>query len=82
MNSDNLEHQALEILEFLNEFPFEQYAPITRDFTNLTANASLYAIRHRELGLLYVGKTRVFKRTISRRSQSLSLVMARLLQLR
>ncbi len=47
MNSDNLENQALEILEILNEFPFEQCAPIIRDFTNLTANASLYAIRHR-----------------------------------
>lgn len=58
MNSEPLEKQALAILEFLNGCPFEQCAPITRDFTNLTANASLYAIRHRELGLLYVGKTR------------------------
>jgi hypothetical protein len=82
MNSDHLENQALAILDFLSGYPFEQCAPITRNFTNLTANASLYAIRHRELGLLYVGKTGVYKRTISRRSQSLSLVMARLLQLR
>jgi hypothetical protein len=80
MNPDHLESQALAILDFLNGCPFEECAPITRDFTNLTANASLYAIRHRELGLLYVGKTRVYERTISRRSQSLSLVMARLLQ--
>ena len=53
-----LETQALEILESLNRAPFEQCTPITREFKNLTANASLYVIRHRELGLLYVGKTR------------------------
>jgi hypothetical protein len=58
MSSDNPEAQALAILEFLNGVPFDQCAPITRDFKNLTANASLYVIRHRELGLLYVGKTR------------------------
>jgi hypothetical protein len=58
MNSDPLENQALEILEFLNGLPFEQCASITREFTNLTANASIYAIRHREFGLLYLGKTR------------------------
>ena len=58
MNSDHLEAQALAILESLNRTPFEQCTPITREFKNLTANASLYVIRHRELGLLYVGKTR------------------------
>ena len=57
MNSDHLEAQALAILESLNRTPFEQCTPITREFKNLTANASLYVIRHRELGLLYVGKT-------------------------
>jgi hypothetical protein len=58
MSSDHPEAQALAILEFLNGVPFDQCAPITRDFKNLTANASLYVLRHRELGLLYVGKTR------------------------
>lgn len=58
MNSDNLEAQALAILESLNRVPFDQCSLITREFKNLTANASLYVIRHRELGLLYVGKTR------------------------
>jgi hypothetical protein len=58
MNSDNPEAPALAILEFLNGVPFDQCAPITREFKNLTAKASLYVIRHREFGLLYVGKTR------------------------
>jgi hypothetical protein len=58
MNSNNLEAQALAILEFLYSAPFDQCAPITREFKNLTSNASLYVLRHWELGLLYVGKTR------------------------
>ena len=58
MNSDDLVAQALAILESLSKEPFDQCLPITREFKTLTANASLYAIRHRNLGLLYVGKTR------------------------
>lgn len=56
--SDDLEVQALAILNSLTSTPFEQCIPITRSLENVTANASIYAVRHRELGLLYVGKTR------------------------
>ena len=56
--NDNLEVQGLAILEWLVNTPFEQCFPLTRDFKALTANASIYAVRHRSLGLLYVGKTR------------------------
>jgi hypothetical protein len=56
--SENLETQALEILEWLVNTPFEQCSLLTRDFKTLTANASIYAVRHRSFGMLYVGKTR------------------------
>jgi hypothetical protein len=58
MNSNNLESEALAILELLTNTPFEQCTPITSSWQTVTANASLYAIRHQGLGLLYVGKTR------------------------
>jgi hypothetical protein len=58
MDSHELEAQALAILEMLVNIPFAQCSPITRDFKAIPANASIYAIRHQTLGLLYVGKTR------------------------
>lgn len=61
MNSNNLESQAKIILESLVATTFEQCLPITRDFRLLTVKASLYAVRHREDGLLYIGKTRYTK---------------------
>lgn len=56
--TQELEAQALAILDSLVSVPFDQCIPITRSFKNVTANASIYAVRHREIGLLYVGKTR------------------------
>jgi hypothetical protein len=56
--SDEAELQAIAILEALVNTPFDQCAPITRDFKAITASASIYLVRHRDLGLLYVGKTR------------------------
>ncbi|NJP12486.1 MAG: GIY-YIG nuclease family protein [Leptolyngbyaceae cyanobacterium RU_5_1] len=58
MTFNNLEPQALAILDSLVSIPFDQCAPVTRDFKAVTANASIYAVRHQDLGLLYVGKTR------------------------
>lgn len=56
--TQELEAQASAILNSLVSTPFDQCIPITRAFKNVTANASIYAVRHRELGLLYIGKTR------------------------
>jgi hypothetical protein len=56
--NNEAESQALAILDALVNTPFDQCAPITRDFKAITASASIYLVRHRDLGLLYVGKTR------------------------
>lgn len=56
--TQELEAQALAILDSLISTPFDECVPITRAFKNVTASASIYAVRHREMGLLYVGKTR------------------------
>ena len=58
MNPNSLDTQARLILETLVNTPFEQCTSITRDFKAITARASLYTVRHRTVGLLYVGKTR------------------------
>ncbi len=58
MDLNDPEVQAVALLQALVDVPFTQCTPLSRSFLALPANASLYAVRHRELGLLYVGKTR------------------------
>lgn len=51
------EDEALQILSVLISIPFESCVPVGRDFSGLTTCHSLYAIRHRTDGLLYIGKS-------------------------
>lgn len=51
------EQQARVILDRLAFLPFDSCLPITREFDDLPQRPGLYAIRHRQEGLLYLGKT-------------------------
>jgi GIY-YIG catalytic domain len=51
------EDEALQILGVLISTPFESCISVGRDFSSLTTCHSLYAIRHRNHGLLYIGKS-------------------------
>jgi len=54
----DLEAQAEQLLQLLLSLPFESCALITREFGDLPMSPGLYAVRHREHGLLYLGKTK------------------------
>jgi hypothetical protein len=53
-----LEDQANEMLQELLSVPFESCASISRDFYDLPMMPGIYAVRHRHLGLLYLGKAK------------------------
>lgn len=55
---NEIEEQAKLLLQALLSMPFESCIPITREFRDLPVRPGLYAIRHRENGLLYLGKTK------------------------
>ncbi|WP_245939713.1 GIY-YIG nuclease family protein [Stenomitos frigidus] len=55
---NELEEQANALLQTLVELPFESCASITREFRSLPLAPGLYAVRHREHGLLYLGKAK------------------------
>ena len=55
---NELETQARDLLHTLISIPFESCASITREFRDLPLLPGLYAVRHREYGLLYLGKTK------------------------
>ncbi len=59
--TDSIEVQARAILDSLMQRPFSDCVPITRGFANLTTQPGIYAVRHRNEGLLYVGKAQDIK---------------------
>lgn len=55
---DDVEAEAQRLLQILISTPFESCAAITREFRDLPPSPGLYAVRHREHRLLYLGKTK------------------------
>jgi hypothetical protein len=57
-NESELQAQARNILDTIVFTPFEQCQPLSREFSRFPARPGIYAIRHKNNGLLYVGKTK------------------------
>jgi excinuclease UvrABC nuclease subunit len=55
--TENNQQRAREILNSIAFTPFFQCLVISRSFAIIPPVPGIYAIRHRQLGLLYVGKT-------------------------
>jgi excinuclease UvrABC nuclease subunit len=55
---DDIEEQSRKLLQKLLSTPFESCASISREFNDLPSSPGLYAVRHREHQLLYLGKTK------------------------
>lgn len=55
--TDALDQEAQAILQVLISVPFDDCIPVGRNFPTLTTRHSIYAVRHRTEGLLYIGKT-------------------------
>ncbi|WP_198806618.1 GIY-YIG nuclease family protein [Leptolyngbya sp. BL0902] len=55
---NNTQEYAQRLLNELLSTPFESCALITREFQHLPPSPGLYAVRHREHQLLYLGKTK------------------------
>jgi predicted GIY-YIG superfamily endonuclease len=52
-----VEDEARYILDCLASQAFNECQPVNRDFAGMTTKGSIYAVRHRTDGILYVGKT-------------------------
>ncbi|MDX2241536.1 MAG: GIY-YIG nuclease family protein [Leptolyngbyaceae cyanobacterium bins.302] len=53
-----IQEQAKEMLQALLSVSFESCASIAREFQALPLSPGLYAVRHRQHGLLYLGKAK------------------------
>lgn len=56
MTHDAIRTEALRILEILISMPFEECFPLRKEFDVLPARPGLYAVKHKEEGILYIGK--------------------------
>lgn len=57
-NDSELQTQARRILDAIAFTPFEQCQPLNREFGSISNRPGIYAIRHKTLRLLYIGKTK------------------------
>ncbi|MEL6158239.1 MAG: GIY-YIG nuclease family protein [Cyanobacteria bacterium J06627_32] len=56
-SADAIKAEALRILKLLEEMPFDDCCPLTKEFTELPARLGIYAVKHKQQGLLHVGKS-------------------------
>lgn len=61
-SDSGLKAQAQQILDMIAFMPFEKCLPVSRRFSNISPRPGIYAVRHRENGLLYIGKTQNLRR--------------------
>jgi excinuclease UvrABC nuclease subunit len=57
MNDDAIISEATQILEQLATILFEDCCTLDKTLKSLPLRAGLYAVRHRQEGILYIGKT-------------------------
>jgi excinuclease UvrABC nuclease subunit len=61
MMPDANQHEAQIILNYLVSIGFEDCIELSKEFRELPMNAGIYAVKHRTMGILYIGKTRTLR---------------------
>jgi excinuclease UvrABC nuclease subunit len=59
--SDENKQEAEAILSYLMSIAFEDCVALSKEFRELPMSAGIYAVKHRSLGVLYIGKTRLLR---------------------
>ena len=59
--SDVNQREAEAILSYLMSIAFDDCVALSKEFRELPMAAGIYAVRHRSMGVLYVGKTRLLR---------------------
>lgn len=60
-DDSDIQLEARVIINFLAFTPFSECTPISRSFNNIPSRPGLYALRHVDDGLLYIGKAKDLK---------------------
>lgn len=54
---DPIRQEAVRILSVLEAMPFEDCCPLSREFNDLPDCPGIYAVKYRNVGIVYVGKS-------------------------
>ena len=57
----SIQQEAQAILNILASTPFQDCIALSKEFRELPMKAGIYAVKHRTLGILYIGKTRILR---------------------
>jgi excinuclease UvrABC nuclease subunit len=55
------QQEAQAILDYLAPVPFKDCIELSKEFLELPMQAAIYAVKHRQLGILYIGKARTLR---------------------
>ncbi|MEG4440679.1 GIY-YIG nuclease family protein [Microcoleus sp. AT9_B5] len=58
---ESIQQEAQAIVDSLAFIPFEDCIALSKEFRELPMSAGIYAVKHRTLGILYIGKTRTLR---------------------
>jgi excinuclease UvrABC nuclease subunit len=58
---ESIEREAEVILHNLASTSFQDCIALSKEFRELPMTAGIYAVKHRTLGILYIGKTRTLR---------------------
>jgi excinuclease UvrABC nuclease subunit len=59
--TDSIEQEAQAILDTLVATEFQNCIALSKEFRELPMSAGIYAVKHRTLSILYIGKTRTLR---------------------
>jgi hypothetical protein len=57
ISQDSIHQEALRILDELESIPFNDCYPLSKDFSELPGCPGIYAVKYRNSGIVYVGKS-------------------------
>ncbi|MEZ2237286.1 GIY-YIG nuclease family protein [Microcoleus sp.] len=58
---ESIQQEAQAILNILASTPFQDCITLSKEFRELPMRAGIYAVKHRSLGILYIGKSRTLR---------------------
>jgi excinuclease UvrABC nuclease subunit len=56
-HTELIQQEAMRILQILIDTPFDECCPLSKDYADLPTRLGIYAVKHREEGILYIGKS-------------------------
>ena len=75
---ESIQQEAQAIVDNLASIPFQDCIPLSKEFRELPMSAGIYAVKHRTIGILYIGKARTLREMPTARCANAFVVVIKL----